>query len=77
MIKLFDDRGNESSFEINIYFFVPLEFSDSALPDLNVVAGKFASIELPEIYTEPGYSLQELIIQPEVEVLSGDIKYDP
>ena len=62
---------------MNIFFYESLEFSDSTLPDLNVVAGKFTSVELPEINIEDGYSLQELIVQPEFDVLSGDIYYDP
>ena len=74
---MFDDRANESSFEINIFFYGSLEFSDSTLPDLNVVAGKFTSVELPEINKVDGFSLKELIVQPEVDVLRGDIKYDP
>ena len=77
MIKLLDDRGNESSFEMIINFFAPVLFSDATLPDLNVVAGKFASVELPEILKEDGFSLQELIVQPEVDILSGDIYFDP
>ena len=48
-------------------------FSDSTLPDLNVVAGKFTSVELPELIIEDGSSLQKLIVQPEVDILSGDI----
>ena len=58
---------------MNIIFYESLEFSDSTLPDLNVVAGKFTSVELPEINMEDGFSLKELIVQPEVDVLSGDI----
>ena len=58
---------------MNIFFYGPLEFSDSSLPDLNVVAGKFTSVELLEINIESGYSLKELIVQPEFDVLSGDI----
>ena len=76
MITLLDDRGNQSNFEMTVEFMIPISFS-SDLPTFNLTAGKFASVELPEIIVEDGYSEKELIVQPEIDLLSRDLYYDP
>ena len=65
---------------MSIYFFIapaPLWFIDSTRPDLKVIAGQFASVELPELSVEDGYNLKEVIVQHRDDILSDDIYYDP
>ena len=74
-IKLEDDEGNKSSYEMFFFFVVPLMF-DSDLPTFNVTAGKYAEVLLPDVIIEEGFFLSELTVQPEVEILSQYIFYD-
>ena len=53
-IKLLNERGDEHGYELNFNFIVPLRFIED-LPELNVIAGKFTSVSLPEIEVVEGY----------------------
>ena len=47
-ITLLNNKGDEYGYEMDFKFIVPLRFI-SDLPELNVIAGKFTSVGLPEI----------------------------
>ena len=66
VIKLVDIAGNETSYEMNFTFIVPLMFV-SDLPDMNVVVGEPTSVALPKLLVEEGYQFKEAIVQPSLD----------
>ena len=66
-ITLVDIKSYSKSFEMSFTFIVPLIFQKDPL-DMNVIAGKVKSVQLPYVIEAKGYQQANLIVSPRDDI---------